>query len=245
MRRFPTAAIGLLLSCAAASAEAAPPVPLEVQLLAEDPAALARAARELGDPARGAVVFHQGHLACTKCHHAKPGEKPIGPDLTQANLTAKPADKLSDAQIVEAVINPSKFVRKGYETVSVVTAKGAIVTGLFVEERPDAVVLRDSARDFQTVVIPKKEIDEQAAKPVSLMPTGFANQLANRQQFLDLARYLLEISEKGPDRERELRPIAALFALPPLPEYESRVDHAKLISGLDAKSLARDRKSVV
>ena len=43
---------------------------LEAQLLREDPAALAKAARAKGDPVRGAVLFHQSHLSCTKCHAA-------------------------------------------------------------------------------------------------------------------------------------------------------------------------------
>ena len=36
---------------------------LEAQLLREDPAALAKAARAQGDPVRGAVLFHQPHLS--------------------------------------------------------------------------------------------------------------------------------------------------------------------------------------
>ncbi len=65
------------------------------------------------------------------------------------------------------------------------------------------------------------------------------NVLSGRQEFLDLARYLMEIAEKGPERARQLRPAASLFALPPLPVYERDLDHAGLIRSLDAQSYKR------
>ncbi len=38
------------------------------------------------------------------------------------------------------------------------------------------------------------------------MPEGLVNILSGRQEFLDLARYLMEIAEKGPER---VAPLAA------------------------------------
>ena len=43
---------------------------LETELLALTSEALAEAARTEGDAARGAVVFYQPELACTRCHVA-------------------------------------------------------------------------------------------------------------------------------------------------------------------------------
>ena len=40
------------------------------------------------------------------------------------------------------------------------------------------------------------------------MPDGLVNLLSDRQQFLDLAKYLIEIAEGGPTRAKELRPAA-------------------------------------
>lgn len=71
------------------------------------------------------------------------------------------------------------------------------------------------------------------------MPEGLMNVLATRQEFLDLTRYLIQISEKGPDRARQLRPAASLIAPPPIPEYERDLDHAGLISSWDEQSLKR------
>ena len=50
------------------------------------------------------------------------------------------------------------------------------------------------------------------------MPAGLVNQLADRREFLDLVRYVLEISEQGPARALALRPPESAFAVPPLPD---------------------------
>ena len=59
-------AIGLVLATQASGDGAAGT--LEGRLRTEDPAALARDARRLGDARRGASVFYQPSLTCTKCH---------------------------------------------------------------------------------------------------------------------------------------------------------------------------------
>ncbi|HUG89953.1 MAG TPA: DUF6797 domain-containing protein, partial [Planctomycetaceae bacterium] len=114
-------------------------------------------------------------------------------------------------------------------------------SGLFVEERPDAVVFRDLERHGEQVALAKTRIDEWSRSRASLMPEGLANQLGTRQQFLDLVRYLLDIAEGGPGRARQLDPPPSLFADRPLPDYEHRVDHAGLIRGFDAQSFERGR----
>ena len=55
---------------------------LEAELRAENAAALARDARRLGDPRRGAVVFYQPAVTCAKCHVSESGSPALGPDLT-------------------------------------------------------------------------------------------------------------------------------------------------------------------
>ena len=95
------------------------------------------------------------------------------------------------------------------------------------------------AQEGKSVAIPKDKIDEVGFPKTSLMPAGLVNMLAGRQQFLDLAAYLAEIAAQGPARALELKPAAALYALPPIPEYEQHLDHAGLIAALDGESLKR------
>ena len=39
----------------------------------------------------------------------------------------------------------------------------------------------------------------------SAMPAGLVNQLSNRQQFLDLIRFLIEVNEQGPEHMAKLK----------------------------------------
>src|SRR5581483_11841738 len=193
-----------LLTCLTA-AHPARAQTLETKLLREDPAALARAARAQGDPVRGAVLFHQPQFSCTKCHTCGTPDSPLGPDL------ARPEPGTTDVSLVESVLAPSKVIRKGFETLVVSRTDGRTVTGLLAEERADALVLRDPAAGGKPVVIPKGDVDRRTVQDTSLMPAGLVNQLADRQQFLDLVSYLIEAAEFGPARARSLRPDPAVI----------------------------------
>jgi putative heme-binding domain-containing protein len=198
---------------------------LEPELRREDPAALARDARQLGDVRRGALVFYQPALTCVRCHVSEGAgaPTPIGPDL------AAMGKNVPDVELVESILDPSKAIKKGYETITIVTDDGRTVTGLLHEERPDAVVLRDPGQDGKAVTIANRRIEQRSNRGPSLMPAGLMNALASRQQFLDLVRYLMEIAEHGPARAKALRPDPALLA-PALPDYERSLDHAGIIA---------------
>jgi putative heme-binding domain-containing protein len=204
------------------------------QLAKESVEVLAKSARDQGDASRGAIVFHRAELNCVRCHVSSGEESArLGPDL------AKIGKEASDVHLIEAILMPSKVIKKGFETVVITTKAGKTLTGLLAEERGDAVVLRDFAQDGKLVAILKRDIDERHDKGPSLMPEGTVNILSSRQEFLDLVRYLIEIAEKGPERARELRPATSLFAAAPLPAYERDLDHAGLLRSLDDKSLKR------
>jgi len=223
----------LLTSAARAQEDALPPPTLEEQLQKEDPAVLAKAARQQGEAARGAILFYQQHTTCTKCHTFGEKDSPLGPNLT------KPEKKPTDVFLVESILKPSKEIRKGFEPIIVITDEGKQLTGLLVEETAEKLVLRDPKKDGEPVTFNKDEIDEQAESKQSIMPPGLMNQLANRQQFLDLLRYVMAITEGGPQRALDLAPEPSLYAPPPLPEYEKRVDHAGMIADLNQESFKR------
>jgi putative heme-binding domain-containing protein len=210
------------------------PGTLEAQLKREDPKSLAEDARRLGDARRGAIVFYQPALMCVRCHlEEEPGVPTrLGPDLTA------PRTDFPDSELVESILDPSKTIKKGYATVTVLTEDGRTKIGLLAEDRPDAIVLRDPGQGGIPVTISKKSIEEQSNNGPSLMPGGLVSALAGRQQFLDLVRYLIEIAEYGPARARSLRPDPALLA-PPLPDYERNLDHAGLIGTLGQSAFER------
>jgi len=117
-------------------------LPAEAQTLEEDlrrspSAELVALAQRDGDAARGAVVFFQHQMACSRCHSvgdARPST--LGPDL------AKLGKEATDELLVEAVLLPSKVIRKEYESVTVLTNDGKSLSGLLVEQTKEKLVIR-------------------------------------------------------------------------------------------------------
>lgn len=212
--------------------------PVSAQTLDEDlrrvpPAELAALAKTEGDAARGAVLFFQQHMACSKCHAV--GNVPLkslGPDLAEIGK------EVSDEALVESVLLPSKVIRKGFESATVVTADGKSLSVLLVERTKERIVVRDISRGGEPTTIAASEIEEIKANATSIMPAGQVNQLNSRQQFLDLIRYLIAIRDGGAAKAMELQPAASLLTFA-VPEYEQHLDHAALIGDWNADSLQR------
>ncbi len=223
----PLSAILVVLWLAAPAPAADPPL-LQEQLAKEPVAELAKAARERGDAGRGAVLFFQPFLTCAKCHDGDGAQ--LGPDIAKAGKEA------TAEYLIESVLLPSKVLKKGYETAVVTTKVERTVTGLVAAETPDSLTLIDPSANGKRIVIPKAEIEKRVTGAKSLMPEGLANLLSDRQQFLDLAKYLIEVAEGGSVRAKELRPAVTALVIP---EYEKDIDHAGLIRALDDKALRR------
>ncbi len=228
---FRLLAVLLLASFATSLHAAEPNATLHEQLAKEPPAELAKAAREHGDAARGAVLFFQPFLSCAKCHDAEVGTQ-LGPDLAAAGK-----EKAATAEhLIESVLFPSKVLKKGYETLTLTTIDDRTLTGLVASEDATHLTLIDPAANGKRLVIPIADIVKRTPGQQSLMPEGLVNLLSDRQQFLDLAKYLIEIAEQGPTRAKELRPAQTALVIP---EYEKEIDHAGLIRTLDDKAFRR------
>ena len=166
---------------------------LSEQLIAEDPTKLVEEAFSYGDPVRGAILFHQGNINCAKCHRPAGGAKPIGPDLSRIEPGTK------DESIVESILQPSKMIRKGYETVLVLDLDGNTVSGTIVSENDEQLVIRDIANVEKLVTVKRDDVDEIQPGKLSSMPAGLADELKDRKQFLDLLRYVLDLKARGPE----------------------------------------------
>ncbi|MEO1998758.1 MAG: c-type cytochrome, partial [Planctomycetaceae bacterium] len=234
MGRFPVAVVLYLLAWLVwLHAPLAQAQTLTKRLLAEEPSSLADDARKAGDARRGAILFYQPYLACTRCHtNGKDGHR-LGPDLSRRD------QPLSDPLLIQSVLDPSGVIKKGYETITVVTGQGKTIVGLLVDDGQRQLVLRDPTGSGQTVAIDKSTIEERNNTGPSIMPQGVVDQLASRQQFLDLLKYLMEVRQGGPSRALALRPDPALYAPRPLPEYEKTIDHAGMIGELNRQSFQR------
>src|SRR6185295_10232865 len=109
-------------------------------------------------------------------------------------------------------------------------------TGFVVEDKNGSLTLIDPAASGKQVILATADIENRTTGKQSLMPEGLVNLLSDRQQFLDVAKYLIEIAEQGPSRAKELRPAQTALVIP---EYEKEIDHAGLIRSLDAKAYQR------
>ena len=165
---------------------------LSEKLATEDPAKLAAEARKNGNIVRGAILFHQGNINCAKCHRNKAERDRIGPDLSRMD------QKTTDAFIVESILNPSKAIKKGFETVNVTTMEGQVTNGLLVKENDQHIVIRDGQKVDKLITIRREDIDEIGPGNTSSMPDRLVDEFKSRQHFLDLVRYVLDVKERGP-----------------------------------------------
>ena len=228
--RFLISAVLTLVPFAAAVAQHN----LEAELREQPMDMLARRARILGDPRRGAVVFSRPGLACTQCHSAGEDPRRLGPDLAGMEPPA------TARHIVESILDPDKRQLKGYETARVLLKSGRVITGLIRGDQPDSIlfvvpgeeVLRTIAKQEVAEVLPGR----------SLMPAGLVNQLDDDGEFYDLVAYVLARAEAGPSSAIQLKASSALIRTAPLPDYEQQLDHSGLIRSWNRGSFNKGEK---
>jgi putative heme-binding domain-containing protein len=135
-----------------------------------------------GDANRGKKLFQDVKgLACIKCHAVGGEGGHIGPDLAGIALKYKRED------LMTSVLEPSKTIAQGYETIVLTLTNGKTVTGVFKGESADAVNLTDAEGKAFTFL--KKEIEERFFSPVSTMPNGLSDGMT-LQDFADVLAFL-------------------------------------------------------
>jgi len=164
---------------------------LEAQLLKENVLELATAVRAQGDAARGEQIFRRTELACMKCHSISNAGPVLGPDLAAIGSSSPPD------YIVDSFLRPSKVIKEFYDSIMVVTDEGRVINGILVVQDDSKVVLKDAAQQGKQVTIPAEQIEFTKKLP-SLMPQGLASKLKDRQEFLDLVKFVTELGRPGP-----------------------------------------------
>lgn len=174
---------------------------LNEQLLDEEPSKLVLQARERGDIVRGAILFHQGNIACAKCHKPSSEKDRIGPDISRLG------DDVTYESIVESILLPSKVIKPEYKTVRILTLDGKVLSGSIVGDGKRFVRLRDTKDVNKILTIERDEIDSLVDAKTSLMPAELANELKSKQQFFDLLRYVLDLKDRGPLDDTRVRSV--------------------------------------
>jgi uncharacterized repeat protein (TIGR03806 family) len=139
---------------------------------------------------RGREVFRVA--GCAECHRVEGEGGTVGPDLDGLAL------RLSPAQVVESIVEPSKAVADEYAVALIATEDGSVHSGR-VEREDDRVVVLRPPPPAEAVTIPRAEIVERRRSAESNMPAGIINVL-REDEVLDLLAYLLR--DPGPGSPR-------------------------------------------
>jgi putative heme-binding domain-containing protein len=150
--------------------------------------------RESGDPHRGERVYRREALACIRCHAIGGAGGRTGPDLTSIGGSAQ-LDYL-----VESLLQPSRAIKDGYDTLTVRLTDGTLLSGVVSERNSEELVLRDASGEARHVYV--DEIEVERVSPVSTMPVGLVAEL-ERSDFLDLVAFLARL---GKDDEFRVTP---------------------------------------
>jgi putative heme-binding domain-containing protein len=83
------------------------------------------------------------------------------------------------------VLKPSKVIKTGFETETIITVNGKSHTGLVKEQGNELRVITPDSE----VKVPKKDVEQRTVDKLSLMPVGQHRGLSLRE-FADLIAYL-------------------------------------------------------
>lgn len=137
-----------------------------------------------GDATRGQRLFASDSLSCKTCHSTRPGEKGIGP-----NLSELPEGSYKRGEILENILQPSKKISEAYQTLVVQTADGELLTGVASREG-EILVLRDAQNKVYR--LSPDDIEFQKRSDVSLMPEKLLASLS-LEEARDLIEFLLSL----------------------------------------------------
>ncbi len=143
-----------------------------------------------GNHRRGRALFAQ--RGCAACHAVDGETASLGPDLSKPEN-----DKaLTRVEFLEAVNEPSKKIRKGYDAFSVLLDSGKVTMGRIIKETDEAVTMLvpTQTQQIDEVVIPRDDIDEIIKQKISVMPKGLLKGL-RESQIADLLAYLETVGD--------------------------------------------------
>jgi putative heme-binding domain-containing protein len=137
------------------------------------------ASKRSRESARDALVRAQ----CVFCHRVIADNSlpagVFGPDLTLVSA------RFGRKDLLDHILNPSKFIDEKFRFVTVTTSDGKTITGSLESEDDERVVLKVNPLANETTEVGKSMIRERRVSEVSPMPAGLLNPL-KLEQILDL-----------------------------------------------------------
>jgi len=155
---------------------------LELPLTADEKPipTIAELERLRGDAARGRDVFAKAGK-CSTCHLVGGEGKAVGPDLSTVGK------KLGRSSLFESILFPSLGISHGFETSTVISTKGDVITGIVKSRSEESTVLVTAEGVTRTFA--KDEINTLRREPNSLMP-GDLYKTLSRENLIDLVEYM-------------------------------------------------------
>ncbi len=133
-----------------------------------------------GNIAMGRIVFHSTGT-CTKCHIVNGLGREIGPNLSEIGK------KLTKPAMFESILYPSAGISHNYESWTVVTVEGQVLTGLLVSETPDEVQIKDVNAIVHSVKT--DDIELRKKQDVSIMPADL-QKVMTATDLVDVVEYM-------------------------------------------------------
>ncbi|MBN9523522.1 c-type cytochrome [bacterium] len=144
-----------------------------------------------GDAAKGRSVFlNNNAVYCQRCHQLDGQGGEVGPPLN--GIAAQPGK--DRRYLLEAIVQPSAQIAKGFETAVVTLADGRVVSGVVKEDTKQQ--LRLVTPENRELVIPADEIEGRRTGP-SAMPDDLHPKLT-RRELRDLVEFLNSLREPLP-----------------------------------------------
>jgi quinoprotein glucose dehydrogenase len=145
-----------------------------------------------GDAENGRRIFqYKAEVQCIRCHKFKGTGGDVGPELAGVGA------RQNREYLLESIVEPSRQIAKGFETVVITTKKGTVVTGVLKSE--DAKEIRLITPEGKPLVVAKDEVDERVAGK-SAMPEDIIKSLS-KAELRDLVEFLATAKEAWPEKK--------------------------------------------
>lgn len=133
-----------------------------------------------GDPVKGEKIYRRQSLQCINCHAIGTGGGIVGPNLISLGSSSQPD------YILESLWLPNERVKEGYNSISILTNDGKLLSGILTGR--DGENLRVRLANGKEQVIPIEAIENEQPGQ-SLMPKGLVDSLT-KEELIDLVAFL-------------------------------------------------------
>lgn len=123
-------------------------------------------------------------MQCKNCHRILDQGRAVGPDLTGIGK------RLNKAELLEAILEPSKKIDPKYVSHLVETVDGQVLTGVLIERSEEMIRLKDA--QAREVSVAMNEVEFTTPQQESLMPELQLQEMT-AEQVRDLLAFLASL----------------------------------------------------